>query len=214
MKTCGMMGEVVGRAASICVANDCNPRDVYTTHWAKMDTLLKLPGKARRDTVSDEIVVPDDSLPLAGPLGPISGLDPEKLAGLVIDDTQAKKTGNWTSGTGLKGYVGYHYLYASADSDASISFVAKAPKAGRFDIRIAYQPHENRGTQVPALIQTDRVSQLVRVNMKNRPQGEDGFASLGQIDLKQDETCTVEISTKDAGGIVHADAVQFLPLDE
>ena len=29
MKTCGMMGEVVGRAASICIKRGCLPRDVY-----------------------------------------------------------------------------------------------------------------------------------------------------------------------------------------
>ena len=33
MKTCGMMGEVVGRAASICVKHDCLPRSVYERTW-------------------------------------------------------------------------------------------------------------------------------------------------------------------------------------
>ena len=39
MKTCGMMGEVVGRAASICVKRDCLPRDVYTSY---LDDLIEL----------------------------------------------------------------------------------------------------------------------------------------------------------------------------
>ena len=112
MKTCGMMGEVVGKAASICVLKDATPREVYTKHLGYLMDLLELPGKARRKTVHDEIIIPKDALPLAGPLGPPTGLDPKKLAGLVIDDREAQKQGNWTEGTGLKGYVGYGYLYS------------------------------------------------------------------------------------------------------
>jgi len=48
MKTCGMMGEVVGKAASVAVARDTTPRGVYEEHWDELDTLLKLPGKTRR----------------------------------------------------------------------------------------------------------------------------------------------------------------------
>lgn len=32
MRTGGMMGEIVGMAATICVQEDCNPRDVYKIH--------------------------------------------------------------------------------------------------------------------------------------------------------------------------------------
>jgi hypothetical protein len=48
MKTCGMMGEVVGKAASVAIKHGTNPRGVYEKHWVEMDDLLKLPGKARR----------------------------------------------------------------------------------------------------------------------------------------------------------------------
>lgn len=37
-RTTGMMGEVVGMAASICVVNNCTPREVYTTH---LETLFQ-----------------------------------------------------------------------------------------------------------------------------------------------------------------------------
>lgn len=41
MKTCGMMGEVVGRAASICKSRNCSPRDVYQKHLSELDELLQ-----------------------------------------------------------------------------------------------------------------------------------------------------------------------------
>ncbi len=54
MKTCGMMGEVVGKAASVAVKRDTTPRGVYETYWADMDELLKLPGAARRERVVEK----------------------------------------------------------------------------------------------------------------------------------------------------------------
>ncbi len=211
MKTCGMMGEVIGRATSICVLHDCQPREVYTHYWKEMDLLLKLPGKAYRPTVKDDLIIPDNALPLAGAYGPMTGLDPAKLAGLVIDDRQATKSGTWTEGTGLQGYFGWGYLYAGANSGASIRFEAKAPETRRFDIRLAYQPHENRGTKVPVSIQTGDKSAGREVNMQEPPQ-ENGFISLGQFDLKVGETISVVLTTENAGGNVHADAVQIVPV--
>ncbi|MDA1201723.1 MAG: FAD-dependent oxidoreductase [Planctomycetota bacterium] len=49
MKTCGMMGEVVGKAATVAVKHGTTPRGVFENHWAEMDELLKLSGKARRE---------------------------------------------------------------------------------------------------------------------------------------------------------------------
>jgi hypothetical protein len=58
MKTCGMMGEVVGKAASVAIKHGTTPRGVYEKHWAEMDELLKLPGKARRKAPEVSAEVP------------------------------------------------------------------------------------------------------------------------------------------------------------
>lgn len=47
MKTCGMMGEVVGKAASICVKENASPREVYKKHLAKLHELMQKPGNHR-----------------------------------------------------------------------------------------------------------------------------------------------------------------------
>ena len=41
MRTCGIMGEVVGYAARICKKYSCNPREVYTQHLDELLSLLK-----------------------------------------------------------------------------------------------------------------------------------------------------------------------------
>ena len=208
MKTCGMMGEVVGKAACLCVLNNCTPREVYTKHLGELLELLKLPGKASRASVTEEIIIPQDALPLAGAFGPPTGLDPKKLDGLVIDDRQAQKQGHWTEGTGLKGYVGYGYLYST---NGSIKFDFKAPHAGRFEIRLAYQPHENRGNHVPVLVETQSGGRkALEIDMRKAPPIEKGFISLGEYNFADEEPASVVLSTENAGGHVHADAVQVI----
>jgi hypothetical protein len=47
MKTCGMMGEIVGKAASICIKHKTNPRGVYTNHVPDLHELMRQPGSQR-----------------------------------------------------------------------------------------------------------------------------------------------------------------------
>jgi hypothetical protein len=213
MKTCGMMGEVVGRATAVCVKNDCLPRDVYETHWKDLDELLRLPGKARRDTVDAKIVIPSDALPEASAEGPPTGLDPKTLPGLVIDDRAAKKTGSWTEGRGLKGYVGWSYLYASSGGGASIRFEFEPAKPGLHEVRLAYLPHENRGTRVPVTVISGDGEKTLRVDMREPAPLEHGFISLGKFNFRTGETAAVVVGSEDAGGTVHADAIQVLPVE-
>jgi hypothetical protein len=209
MKTCGMMGEVVGRAASICVLNNCSPREVYQRYLPLLTDLLNLPGRARRKTVYEPVTIPDDAMELAGPNGPMLGLDPTKLPGLVIDDRKAEKTGNWTQGTGLKGFVGYGYLYSSG-RDARIRYSFDAPTAGRHELRLGYLNHENRAPSAKVTVTIGDQKSEVRVDMTQPPPLENHFISLGVFAAGKGESIVVEISGKDTTGHLHADAVQLL----
>jgi hypothetical protein len=212
MKTCGMMGEVVGKAASICIDRGCPPSAVYERYWSEMDKLLQLPGKAFRKTIDAPITVPSDALPLASSIGPPTGIDPATLPGVVIDNRQAIMKGNWTSGEGLKGYIGNDYVYAGPSSNSTIKFEWRSDKATKVEVRLAYQPHENRGNQVPVTVQSGSTKTESRVNMRVKPSIANAFVSLGEFSLKAGESIVVQLSTEGANGNVHADAVQFLPV--
>ena len=41
MRTLGMLGEVVGMAASVCTKRDCLPRDVYVVHLDELKDLMR-----------------------------------------------------------------------------------------------------------------------------------------------------------------------------
>jgi hypothetical protein len=48
MRTCGMIGEVVGMAASVCMKRNALPRDIYTTYFADLQELMRK-GTGRTD---------------------------------------------------------------------------------------------------------------------------------------------------------------------
>ena len=47
MKTCGMMGEIVGKAAAICIHKSTNPRGVYTNYLNELHSMMRNPGSQR-----------------------------------------------------------------------------------------------------------------------------------------------------------------------
>ncbi len=210
MKTCGMMGEVVGKAAAICTSYKCTPRDVYEEHLPELLNMLQLPGKAHRATVQDSIQIPTDIPDLPSPTGPESGRRIADLKGVVVDETKAELKGNWTHGEGLKGYVGMGYHYASPDSDSLADFRLTVPADGKYAARLSTQPHANRGPKVAVDILVDNAVQK-RVFIDQRKKYDDGFADLMPLTLKKGQVVTVRILTEGAGGTVHADAAQLLP---
>ena len=217
MKTCGMMGEVVGKAASLCTIHGCTPREAYEEHLDELLGLLRLPGKARRSTPSADIIVPDDALPLAGPLGPPTGIDPDEIEGIVVDDRDAELSGKWTEGQGLKRYVGYGYQYASAASGAEATFVLRIEKPGSYRLELYSQPHENRATATPVRVTADDASgesgESHEYRINQRDVEDEERIVVDELELPAEAKVTVTIGTADAGGTVHVDAVRLMPLE-
>ena len=58
MRTCGMMGEIVGKAAWICVLHATTPRGVYENYLPLLKELMSQPGAMRRATLAGDLVVP------------------------------------------------------------------------------------------------------------------------------------------------------------
>ncbi|MES2691954.1 MAG: FAD-dependent oxidoreductase [Verrucomicrobiota bacterium] len=215
MKTIGMMGEVVGKAAAIAIANNCTPRDVYTFHWAKMDSLLKLPGRARKAAdntfdLSGAVPLPvDDSggrgVAVARPVA-ITG-----LKGIVIDNTQAKLTGKWVAGANLD-HVGADYTYARGAGNKAV-FEFTVPKDGVYEVRFATAPHENRASNTAVVVRTAEGNKSVTVNQKVVAPIDGRWISLGKWRFAAGKASAVEVDAEKANGNVHLDAVQVLAVE-
>ena len=221
MRTCGMMGEVVGKAASICVKEQCTPREVYTLHLDELKDLMNLPGRARRETVNDPIrpdaPLADVSLHPAPPKRPdaaVKLLDPKTLPGIVVDDAQAILTGAWTAGTGVPGFVGVGYQYDgnNGKGQKSARFEFTVATAGKYEVRFAYRSADNRADHVPVLVRSKDGDTTVIVNEQQVPNLENGFISLGMFNFDPATVGAVIVSNKDTKGQVVIDAIQVLPV--
>jgi hypothetical protein len=223
MRTCGIMGEVVGKAAYLCVRHNTSPRGVYEQQLAALIDLMKQPGAMRRDSLESPLYAPAQ-MPLVRPyltkrtdtvIG-VAGaqaqtaIDPASLAGIVVDDSQARLTGRWTVGQGLTPFVGSGYRYAGSKEEAAARFEFEISSAGKYEVRLAWVGHENRAAKT--LCTLERSGQpAIKLRLNQRDSSADGqaFHSLGQFDFPAGPAAIV-LSTSGAGGNVHADAVQVL----
>jgi hypothetical protein len=213
MKTGGMMGEVVGKAASICVRHNCAPRDVYHNYLEELKELMRLRGVARRDTLDGPIYIPPDAKELPPPPQPDGsaiGIEPKTLPGIVVDDAHAKLSGKWGSGAALE-HVGMRYLYTSGKARASARFEFNVKTTGNYEVRLAYQSHENRASNASVTVHSADGPKTVTVNQRAEPPIKPIFVSLGVFRFEADKPGAVEFKSEGANGNVGADAVQVLP---
>ncbi|HVJ79969.1 MAG TPA: FAD-dependent oxidoreductase [Planctomycetia bacterium] len=206
MRTCGMMGETVGRAAWIAMRHQTTPRGVYDRYLPLLKELMAQPGALRRESIDGPLLLPAGMT--VPPLPSGDGLDPTKLAGIVIDDKSAKLTGSWTEGTGLAGYVAAGYRYSS-DKKAMATFAFKVPADGDYEVRLAWQPHANRAKSAKVEVETaDGVRELTIDQTKTAKAA--GFEPIGKYRFAKDRPAAVRFKVAGAGGMVHIDAVQVV----
>lgn len=212
MKTCGMMGEVVGKAASLCALHNCTPRDVYKDHLGELLELLELPGKARRSTPSAPITIDKGALPRASAYGPPTGLDPASLDGIIVDDRQADREGQWSDGSSGRRYVGYGYQYSPGGSGAKATFTLKVEQPGNYRIGVRSAPFDNRSTDAPVEVHVGETVIKKRINYQGTEDGE--FIPLATVPLQAGGEVQVVILTEGAKGFIHLDAAQAVKLAE
>src|SRR5262249_26315179 len=101
---------------------------------------------------------------------PLKGkpLDPKSLPGIVVDDTQARKVGNWKHSTYTGRYIGEGYLYddRAMKGEKTLTFQPEFTESGVYEVRLAYIPHTNRADKVPVRIFHREGDETVHVNQK------------------------------------------------
>ncbi len=140
------------------------------------------------------------------------GLDPKKLPGIVLDDPQAEKIGQWAKSSSIAGFLGDSYLHDSNEQKGklAVKFQISLPKPGKYEVRLAYTANNNRATNVPVTVYT-LTGELVKHTVNQRKPGPiDGtFISLGTFDF--DKEALIVVRNDDTNGHVIADGVQVLP---
>jgi hypothetical protein len=167
-------------------------------------------GKLRERLLKDGQVL--ETPPSAKTSAGKGGVDATKLAGVVVDDADAKLTGNWTESRSGKSFVGEGYRHDNNTHDGKCSarFEARLPKSGRYEVRLAVPNNNNRASNVRVEIQHASGTKEVRVDEKSLPPIEGLFISLGTFEFESDQPAAVIVTNQGANGYVVIDAVQWL----
>ncbi|GDY20903.1 xanthan lyase [Verrucomicrobiota bacterium] len=154
-------------------------------------------------------------VPAKNALAPASVIAPEKLPGIVVDDPRAKRVGEWTESKTVRNFIGAGYIHDdnTGKGRKTVTFIPELPRAGRYEVRLAYVPGSNRAAEVPVTVFSADGEKTVRIDQRQSPPIDGHFVSLGQHRFEAGTQGFVMISNEGTTGNVIADAVQFLPAD-
>jgi cytochrome c553 len=138
------------------------------------------------------------------------------VPGIVVDDAQAKKVGEWQHSTVSGHYVGDGYLHDqnAGKGEKTLTFQPDLPDAGRYEVRLAYSPGSSRADAVPVTIFSADGEKTIHVDMRREPPIDSRFVSLGEYRVEKNGQAYVILETTGTRGHVTADAVTFIPLDQ
>ncbi len=145
-------------------------------------------------------------------LGAIAAGD---LPGIVVDDSQARKVGDWKASRAVPTFIGAGYVHddSSGKGEKTLTFQPDFPEAGKFEVWLAYTSASNRATAVPVTILSADGEKTVTVDMRSTPPIDGRFTSLGQFSFEKNGQGYVMISNEGTTGCVAVDAVVFMPVD-
>ena len=137
----------------------------------------------------------------------------EDLEGVVIDDTSAKRIGDWEESTSIKAYVNSNYLHDKnqGKGDKSVTFEPNELKPGAYRVRISYTHGAGRSKEARVRVFSADGEDLILVDQEKKPADDGLWHTLGTYRFEQGGQAFVIISNEESKGHVVADAVQFLP---
>ena len=149
--------------------------------------------------------------------GPSSskGVDPKTLKGIVMDDAEAKVTGEWKDCGAAKSFIGdgYRHDNNTKDGKCSLRFEPKLTKPGKYRLMLAAPPNSNRASN--ALVEVQHLGGIkkLHIDLKSPKPAEGLFwIDLGEYDCANDTAIT--ISNEGADGYVVVDGARWLPVED
>lgn len=144
---------------------------------------------------------------------PVRRIAAKDLKGVVVDDLDALKTGDWSHSSAIGPFVGIGYSHDANMGKGThrIRFTPELPEAGRFEVRLFATANPNRATNVPVIVHSADGEKTIRVDeRKPRPEGEP--IRLGVFRFEAGQVGWVEVRNDGTDGHVIADAVQWIPV--
>ena len=138
------------------------------------------------------------------------------IPGIVVDDAQAKKVGEWQHSVHSGHYIGEGYVHDMnmGKGEKTLTFQPDLPVAGKYEVRLAYSPGTTRSEAVQVTIFSADGEKSVMVDMRKEPAIDSRFVSLGEYRVERNGQCYVMIENEDTKGHVTADAMVFISTEK
>jgi hypothetical protein len=150
----------------------------------------------------------------APPGGGAPGMDPLKMPGIVVDDSQATYIGQWGTSSSTPGYVGVGYAHDMNQGKGTKEAVFTIPikESGMYEVRFGYTALGNRASNVPVVVNAADGPHRYSVNEQRKPAVEGALHKLGVHSFTADTPVRIVVYTNGTDGHVVVDAVQLLPI--
>lgn len=144
----------------------------------------------------------------------VTGVNPDSLPGIVVDDTDAVLAGEWIDSTASTHYLKYGYRHDGNTSkgDKTATFKANLPQAGAYEVRLAIIPHQNRSKKVKTMIEHQNGTSTHLVDQTRTPEIDGLWISMGVYDFSDKVPAILTMSNQDTEGHVVIDGVQWIPV--
>ena len=166
-------------------------------------------AKLREQLLRDGQVLKWDGTPSDGG-NPSQATAAPKLAGLVLDDADAVKTGEWIAGTLADSRrVGTGYIHDGNvnKGGSTVRWTPEISEARDYEIVLHFSPNPNRATNVPVRLEVPGAEpRIVKVNQQEKT----GRAALGSFSLPRGKGTVITLSNEGTDGHVIADGLQML----
>ena len=135
--------------------------------------------------------------------------------GIVVDDLEAEKIGDWMKSTSNKTFFGDNYIHDKGEGKGQkkVIFTAELEEAGEYEVRFGYTAGTNRAQEAPVTIEHADGSTTIRINQREKPPINDNFKVIGRFQFNAGKA-VVSVSNANTRDVVIADAVVFVPVAE
>jgi len=135
--------------------------------------------------------------------------------GIIVDDLQAEKIGDWMKSTSNKTYFGDNYIHDKGEGKGQkkVIFTAELEEAGEYEVRFGYTAGTNRAQEAPVTIEHADGPTTIRINQREKPPINGNFKIMGRFQFNAGKA-VVSVSNANTRDVVIADAVVFVPVAE
>jgi hypothetical protein len=182
------------------------PKDQEPEYQEATEELTTL--TARIEAIKKETSLDLSNKPRAVPVS--------ELAGIVVDDTEAKLVGYWKSSASTGRSVGVGYLHEDNANKgmATATFEPTDLPPGQYQVRMAYSASNNRASNVLVNVFSGDGEAQIQINQRETPPEDGLWISLGSYRFEPNGQAFVLIANDGTDGHVIVDAIQFLPVSD